>query len=174
VRPAGTAASSPPTPVGPITPVSTPSSPTSNAALAAGVPRPFDNDLRIGNPRSNPATGGWAGQGAATGGELSGAVLRRPEPAGTEPVSQRGPTPVSSGGPVSGSPATTYEQLQAQLAALGVLWQRQELNSETGEWKFSCLVPNRQNPKVRRMYEARARDYLATVRSVLEQIEKEQ
>jgi hypothetical protein len=139
--------------------------------LAAGVPRPFDNgnDLRISNPRSNPATGGWAGQGTATGGELSGALLRQPQPV-LEPVAQRSPAPVVGGG----SMEATYEQLQAQLAARGVVWQRQELNSETGEWKFSCLVPNRQNPKVRRMYEARAREYVAALRTVLEQLEKEQ
>jgi hypothetical protein len=151
-------------------------SPTSNAALAAGVPRPFDNsrDLRIGDPRTNPSTGGWVGQGTATGGELSGAVLRRPEPAAGDSVLPRGSAPVARVGPGGGSPGTTYEQLQSQLAAHGVVWQRQELNGETGEWKFSCLVPNRQNPKVRRMYEAKARDYATAIRSVLEQIEKEQ
>jgi hypothetical protein len=176
LRPAGPAArppaqtAGPPPAAGSLPPSSpAPFSPASNAALAAGAPRPSGtgNELRIGSP-----DGSWAGQGPAAAGEASGAVLRRPQPV-IEPVGQRSPA-AGAGPSESGAPLTTYEQAQAQLAARGVVWQRQERNADTGEWKFSCAIPNRQNPNLRRMYEARAADYLSAIRAVLEQIDREQ
>jgi hypothetical protein len=66
------------------------------------------------------------------------------------------------------------EQAWAQLKARGVLWQDLSMVAETGEWKFSCAIPNRQNPSIRRRYEATAGDSLAAIRAVLEQLDKDQ
>lgn len=89
---------------------------------------------------------------------------RPPEPV-FQPVSRASASPV----PASRS---TYEQIQAQLTARGVKWQRQETWGDTG-WKFSCSVPNKQNPFISRTYEAQAPTYLAAVQAVLEQIDRE-
>jgi hypothetical protein len=68
-----------------------------------------------------------------------------------------------------------YAQAQEMLRAHGVTWQRLETWGEGGEWKFSCSIPNPQNPSIRRNYEFRAPgEYgLAAIRAVLEQIERE-
>ncbi len=76
--------------------------------------------------------------------------------------------------PTGNSQVITYEQAQERLAARGVAWQRLETGGEQGEWKFSCSIPNRQNPNVSRTYEARACDFLTAIRAVLDQIDKEQ
>jgi hypothetical protein len=59
------------------------------------------------------------------------------------------------------------------LAARGIIWQRLETGAN-GEWKFTCSVPNRQNPRVRRTYEARGTDPVTAVRAALDQIDKDQ
>jgi hypothetical protein len=45
---------------------------------------------------------------------------------------------------------------------------------ENGEWQYSCSIPNRQNPRIRRTYKYTAADPSAAIRAVLEQLEKEQ
>jgi hypothetical protein len=42
----------------------------------------------------------------------------------------------------------------------------------TGEWQFSCSIPNRQNPNVNRQYRATAATELAAIQAVLDQIDK--
>lgn len=90
----------------------------------------------------------------------------------------RQPQPVAASGPVTapfnGPRNSSYEQAQAQLAARGVIWQRLESAGDTGEWKFSCSIPSRQNPNIRRTYEGRARDALGAIQAVLEQMDKDQ
>jgi hypothetical protein len=78
----------------------------------------------------------------------------------------RGVAPLGSGR------VSSFEQAQATLHAHGVKWQRLETWGEQ-EWKFSCSIPNRQNPYLSRTYEGRAADSLSAVRAVLEQIERE-
>ena len=55
-----------------------------------------------------------------------------------------------------------------------VVWQRLDTVSDNGGWKYSCSVPNRQNPNIRRTYEATAGDPVAAIRAVLDQLNQEQ
>ena len=73
---------------------------------------------------------------------------------------------------VNGGP--TFEQAEAQIKARGALWQRLDTVGDNGGWKYSCSVPNRQNPTIRRTYEATAGDPVAAVRAVLDQLNQEQ
>ncbi len=143
----------------------------STAALASGAFPQFDGgrELRIGAGREPNATttsgNTWRGSGAS-----GGVTLNRPEPLDAAPSgSAPGFTP--AGGT---SRPLTEEQAWAQVEARGATWQRLETWGEAGEWKFSCSVPNRQNPSVRRFYEARANDRLSAMRAVLEQMDREQ
>jgi hypothetical protein len=160
-------------------PLPAPSSSTSTAALAPGAFTPLDptHDLRIGaggGSATGAAGDAWHGRTGAPD-----VALRQPEPTngGATP---RAVLPVSASGPApapvttAAGSVTTFEQAQVLLKAHGVVWQRLETWGEGGEWKFSCSVPNRQNPNLRQNYEARAGDQLAAVRAVLEQIEREQ
>jgi len=142
---------------------------TSNAALAASTPATFDHnqDLHISNPsapdpdagRYNPAPGGT--------------VLHRPEPA-FEPPARHDSMLKQALGFTSASHGATYEQLKAQLEARGVTFRRLETWGEHGGVKFTCSIPNRQNPYISRTYEAQAQDDLAAIRAVIEQMDKEQ
>jgi hypothetical protein len=69
---------------------------------------------------------------------------------------------------------TTFEQAQALLRARGVTWQRLETGGTAGEWKFTCSVPNRQNPNIGQTYEGRANDQIAAIRAVLDKIDADQ
>jgi hypothetical protein len=173
------AATPPSTMLAPALPPAAPNSTLSPAALAAGAPRPIDSggDLRIGSPPSG-GNDGWAtgnnpasSIGQPVGG--SGALLRPPEPL-TQPPPRHELAPLSNPGSPRDNRFTIYEQAQEQMKARGVLWQRLEMVAETGEWKYSCSIPNRQNPSLRRTYEARASDSLAAIRAVLEQLDKDQ
>ena len=62
--------------------------------------------------------------------------------------------------------------VESQLRARGISWQKAQ-NVEGGV-RFSCIVPNRHNPEVTRMYEAIGPDWAAAVRAVLWKIEKDQ
>lgn len=139
-----------------------PNSLTSTAALAAGPSRSLDaaTELRIHDAPPGP------NHGAA-----GGAILNRPVPF---------PSTVAHANPVSPSPSfspssrvASYEQAQALLAARGVTWQRLETWGDKGEWKFTCSVPNKQNPFISRNYEAKSRDFLGAMQAVLEQMDKE-
>ena len=171
---AAAAATAPPGPVAALPPPAA-NSTLSTAALAAGAPRPSDAapDLRIGS--SGPSTGndGWgspSSTGQAAGG--SGALLRPPE-AITQPAPRQELATVSNPG-APRDRAITYEQAQEEMKKRGVLWQRLEMVAESGEWKYSCSIPNRQDPKLRRTYEARAADPVSAIRAVLEQLDKDQ
>ena len=146
----------------------------STAALASsGSPRQFDRDrdLRIADPRSNPANDGWAGQAVGPRGEGAAAVLRQPEPAG-EPAAQRSPAAVAAPNSSAANRFLDFDQAQAQLRARGVLWQRLETVNETSNWRFVCSVPSRQNPNKHRTYEATGRNYLSAVQAVVEEIDR--
>jgi hypothetical protein len=186
--PARPAAGRPPqAAAGPTPPLPAPSSSTSTAALAPGAFQPLDpnRDLRIGNgdaagagtKTASTGNNNWKGQGAQPG-----VTLNRPEPATPEtPPLRPEPKPevrgvAPSGGlTLAGGPRTmSYEQAESVLTAKGVTWQRLETWGDAGEWKFSCSIPNRNNPNIRRTYEARAHDSLGALRAVLDQIDKEQ
>lgn len=61
------------------------------------------------------------------------------------------------------------DPLQAQLKSKGVTWQRAE--NVAGGVKFTCIMPNPQNPQTSRAYEAIGPDYPAAVRAVLWEID---
>lgn len=181
LRPRAAAPSSVPAPAA-LAPPPAANSILSPAALAAAAPRPADNghDLRIGSS-GGAGSDGWERGGLAGKTESgvrptadgNGAVLRPPEPV-TESAPRRELATVSN--PVSAREdrGMTFEQARDAIAARGALWQRLETTGEKGEWKFSCSLPNRQNPRLRRTYEASANDPVAAIRAVLEQIDKEQ
>ena len=158
-----------------------------HAALAAGMSKPFDkdHDLRIGAPAPTAADG-WARQDAGPAGNGSGATLRGPVPlaeAGSQPDARQpalaAVPPQTAPGPATqpaaqGSRLASLDQLEAQVKARGALWHRLDKIGDTGEYKFSCSVPNRRKPGSRRTYEARAKDALVAVQAVLDQIDKDQ
>lgn len=154
-------------------PMPAPAAAASNAALASGTHRLLtdDNDLRIGPRPGGAPQDSWASTnpGGAQPNRNSGAVLRNPEPT-SEFTRDREPAPAAV--PVSREekPNSTYEQVQAELTARGVLWQKLDRIGEN-EWKFSCIVPNKRDPRLRRTYVAGANDSLAAMRAVLEQMD---
>jgi hypothetical protein len=171
-----------------VSPLPAPSGAIAPAALAAGVvPSPDsrgsiripDSPIPAVTPGPNPTAdaGGWRGQGTP-----ASVTLRTPEPTGDPGA--RGGAPPAAVPPAAGSPNVTpvavaagrgeYEQLQEMLAKRGVNWQRLETWGTGGEWKFTCSIPNAQNPSVSRMYEGTAggRNGLAAVQAVLEQIDR--
>ncbi len=139
--------------------------------------------LAIGGSRGT-ATGGWEKTGTGKedrfdllaskpkGATSGGFKLNPPQPV-VEPV-----PPLPRGGvtPVSTWPASAggldYDQLQAQLRARRVAWQRQETWSDG--FKFTCSVPHPENAEFNRVYEATARDYKSAIRAVIEQIDRDQ
>jgi hypothetical protein len=76
-------------------------------------------------------------------------------------------------GPPTPLRVASYEQAQALLSSHGVKWQWLEMRADTGEWRFICRVPSKQNPNINRTYEARGISHLAAVQAVLDQMERE-
>jgi len=189
----GTPAGSSSTPMSSLPPLP-PNTPGSSPAALASVPKNNGDDLRIPALQQGPATRDpWAG--VPQGGPPPSALLQAPQSGGAaapvQPVAGNvPPQPVSaqtpnanlsqpSPPPIASAPATSssedkFRQAQRELTARGVIGQRLEMTADTGEWKFSCYVPNRQNPKVHRAYGARAKDPLAAIQAVLEKIDQEQ
>ena len=102
-----------------------------------------------------------------------------PPAAGNQPTNNRpgltwpnvnlGSNPPPAAAPAAQNNAAPADQLQSQLKSRGVTWQRAE--NVAGGVKFSCIVPNPQNPQVSRAYEAIGPDYPAAVRAVLWEID---
>jgi len=204
LRPATVAVSTPPTPLPVLPlPTANATLSTAALAAGTPRLLDNNQDLRIGPPAGTVGNDGWAKQGLGNSNQESeirrmadstGATLRPPEPI-TEPPPKRDLVAVSNPGssrdspltpssPPSASPPTggqaggngvsTFEQAKDELKARGALWQQLVMVGETGEWKFSCAIPNRQNPRIRRTYEAKASDPIAAIRAVIEQLDKEQ
>ena len=95
----------------------------------------------------------------------------RPVASTAQPITAAAATtvPASAPGAVGES---TYEQLQQQLQARGVVWQQLKTSVEKGEWFFACAIPDPNSPGVQRHYEARAVGPfgLAAIRAVLSDI----
>jgi hypothetical protein len=184
--PKGEGAKAPPTKTSSnqVPPIPTASYGVSTANLAAGT-LPGSRNLAISDPQPAPNSG----PGALTAGtkDSANAVLSVPPPAvqavprdsspvvpatfdkgqppPPDPLLTQQPAPVSPPPPGQG-PA---DPLQGQLKAHGVTWQRAE--NVPGGVKFTCIVPNPQNPQVSRAYEAIGPDYPAAVRAVLWEID---
>jgi hypothetical protein len=170
-----------------VPPIPTATTGINTANLAAGT-LPGSRNLAISQPQSNAENG----PNSLTAGskENANAVLSRPEPV-VEPVprdninipvvpasnwdkSQQPPPPdpllTQQTNPANPPPGQQpADPLQGQLKARGVTWQRAE--NVAGGVKFSCIVPNPQNPQVSRAYEAIGPDYPAAVRAVLWEID---
>jgi hypothetical protein len=163
-------------------PLPAPSAVTSPAALTTGANPTLTSgqDLRI-----TPAPGTLGAptqQWNNTPAPSSGAVLNVPQPIqdpnrGSPPPLAAPPaspmTNVALTGGTLLSGGDVYQQLQDALAARGVTWQSLE-TIDTGEWRFICSVPNRQNPNIGRRYEARGRTGPDAMRAVLSKIDREQ
>jgi hypothetical protein len=161
----------------PLPPLAAPSSATSPAALARGAFQPLDPEhhLQIASGGSKPGNVTWRGQG--------GVVLNQPQSVPQTTPILIPPAPAApTGEPRSASPlvltggtrADSLEEALAQIDSRGATWSRLETWGDNGEWKFSCSIPVKQTPGIRRTYEARARDRLSAIRAVLQQIEQEQ
>jgi hypothetical protein len=139
------------TTVTPPLPATTPGSTAALASITARPPDPRTAAIRIGdNPQGGVAS-------ATT-------QLRPPEPVAR--LTSNVPAPPAA------PRVTSYEQAQTVLLGRGVLWQNL-MTGEQGEWKFSCSLPNRQDPSRNRTYEGRGPTYLAAVQAVLDQVEKD-
>ncbi|MCX7699475.1 MAG: hypothetical protein N2039_01225 [Gemmataceae bacterium] len=112
---------------------------------------------------SSTAASAWSGTESKTVPPTS-TIGTRPGLTPAEPVS------VMVGG---GPRIRTFEEAQQFLAARGVKWQDLQTTGE-GEWKFSCSIPNKNNPNSVRTYEARDRYGLHAIQKVIDQISRDQ
>lgn len=145
-------------------PLTAPSSLTSNAALAAGPAPTLDpgRDLRISDTPPRPSSPGGPNP------VPSGQPLETPTRATGRPEALL----TQTAGPGGGTRLLSFEHALTVLNSRGVRWQRLE-SSGPGDWKFTCSVPNRQNPSFSRTYEGRARDHLSAMQVVIDQMEKD-
>jgi hypothetical protein len=67
----------------------------------------------------------------------------------------------------------TYEQLQQQLQARGVTWQQLKTSGGSGEWAFSCAIPDPRERGVERNYVGKAAGAygLAAIKAALAEID---
>ncbi len=151
-----------------------PTSATSVAALAPGTMPQLDtgSDLRIASNNAlvsnNRNAPGWHEP-------TSGVSLSRPEPlreGGAAASAGITPGITLTGGAMPR--LQTLEQGLAWLEARGVRGARLEYVRASGEWRFTCSLPNKTNPELRRTHETQARDPLTAVQAVIERIESEQ
>jgi hypothetical protein len=157
----------------PLPPLPGPTTTASTAALASVNPRPLDGShVRIPDSASTPAAASGQGFGPS-GTQLQQPVTGALPAPGFAPVSRQGQT-VANPGAMAGSSNLSYEEAQARLTARGVNWQRLETWGDQGDWKFTCSIPNKQNPYISRTYEAEAHDPLSAIHGVLDQLEHDQ
>jgi hypothetical protein len=149
---------------------------SSTAAVAIGDPLSGGRQLSIGDG----SAGGWYGKNTQSAtltsnpGGNAGVIplLRRPEPVFGETTSGPGtPATRDQGATPHFTQAGDYKQLQAELKARRVSWQR--LESSPDGFRFTCAVPNPQSPEFQRVYEATARDAESAIQAVLNQIAKQ-
>jgi hypothetical protein len=78
--------------------------------------------------------------------------------------------------PAAGTTQDLYQQVMEKLRARGMTWMRLETTGESGWWKFSCTIADRQNPGIEQRYEATGNGEggLAAMRAVLEKIDHPQ
>jgi len=75
--------------------------------------------------------------------------------------------------PLGNASGASADALLTLLQARGVNWHRLETWGDNSEWKYSCSVPNANNPNIRRTYEARGRDPRSAMAAVLTQMDQE-
>jgi hypothetical protein len=159
-----------------------PAAPSASTASTAGVVPPLPATNPTGTPaaltrdtldpsRSSPRIGdsaapAWQGAGGAA------VALQAPQPAaGPGAPLQSKPAPEVQ--LTSNVSAPTYEQLRAQLRARGVAIIKITVDGTSGETSMSCFVPLKGDPTKQQRYDAtRARDEVAAMQALLEQIDK--
>jgi hypothetical protein len=154
-------------------PVSSTFDPKRNEAAAVAATTqssmPTVSDLGIRGPSSDlNATGSAAA--SAWSGQESKTVAPASASSGRPSLTPGQPTAVTVGG---GPRVRSFEEAQQFLAAHGVKWQDLQTTGE-GEWKFSCSIPNKNNPNSVRTYEARDRYGLNAIQKVIDQISRDQ
>lgn len=171
-------------------PIPIPISSTSPAALASSTPRTQigGNDLRIASPRTSPNRDGWNTQPAlaadtnpnptiyanatmppAATASITPLRAQDSTPPRAEPLPMVSPVSL----PIGPKQEPTLDQLYAQLNARGMLFQKLDSNTDNTEWTFTCIVPRKSDPNVRRTYTGRASSSVGAVRVVLDQIDKD-
>jgi hypothetical protein len=154
-------------------PLPAPNPGTSTAALA-GMSKPGERELRISNPSDEAGNDrNRAGPGAA--GDGAGAKLLTPQPL-TEPAPREPDgvhTPVGMRSLTVSNTEDALGRALAQVLAREPLWLQWRRLGDTGEWEFSCSVPNRQERNKQRTYKAKAVEKLDAVQAVLRQIDEQ-
>lgn len=140
------------------------------AVLASANPRAEGvsglgiRDGRAPEPDRSVQNTAWTGTESRGGpAPAAGAKL------GAAPPSNGGAAPVTAGG----VRVRTFEEAQQFLKARGVRWQELQTTGEN-EWKFSCSIPNRNNPSSVRNYEARDGYGLLAMQKVIDQISRDE
>jgi hypothetical protein len=148
-QPTGTAA---------LPPIPPPSSTTSTAVLTGGGVQgnlvPDGRDLRIG----------------------SGApVAGTPTPGDAAKLSDpwEHSRPASSGVALTGATgnADAVQSLLDELKKRNVAWVKMEMQADSGQWKFSCSIPNAKNPNYRSLVEAKATNLPEAMRLAIDKID---
>jgi hypothetical protein len=146
-------------------------------ALASGNLTPPDPnaDLRIPNAGS-----GLASRVQAQGG--TGIILSGPQPLDDGQGRARAVTPVpvpavqgGGGGFVPASSTaqnTAQADLEARVRGAGATWTRLDSWVDKGQYKYTCRIPDRQNPQNLKVFEATASDPIAAMQVVLDQIQR--
>jgi hypothetical protein len=167
-KPATATASGPAANTTPLPPLPPPGPSSSLASLTTGGNTAPENDRTARAPAVTPVPDNGAWRGSAT--------LHGPQPA-DDPGGRI--TPVGATGspaampPAGGVSRDSYQQVMDKLKARGMTWMRLETTGESGSWKFSCTVADKQNPGIEQRYEAAApgEGGLAAMRAVLDKID---
>lgn len=161
------------------TPPLSSANPTSNAALAAGAFQPLSggSELSIGGggpsavrlqaPTFTPAN---APPPPVQPLAPTAPIAVVTAPAESSPAAPAQPTFRSS---PTGGRVMSIDQAQVVLERHNVRWQRID-RTPAGEWKFSCSIPDRQDPSKSRTYVAEAATQLGAYQAALERIAREQ
>lgn len=147
----------------------------SPAVLATGSYPPLagGQDLRIGQP---PATGGnrVLPRNQTPPGVI--AVVTADPDFGKPREAVPGVTPLDDSGrgpaPPPGSAVGGLESALQSVAAMNPKWHKLE-NAGSGVWRFTCSIPDRQEPSKSRNYEAEGATALAAVQNVLDRANRD-
>lgn len=141
---------------------------TTNAEIAAGAVPKLDKERDLRIPGDKDPTDSWRDN-------TSGVSLGTPGPAraggSLPPVPTVGGfTP--AGGPTGGAITSVDQGLHA-LERYGVKGFRLEQQRETGQWRCTCSIPNKDKPTFKQTYDTTAADPLSALRAVVDQVERD-
>lgn len=175
-----------------------PNQTTSIAALASTSVSPTNerDELRIGSTKTGNQSGAW-GKSAGNA-PKSAAVLQQPDTSAPAPAPiPPAPALLTKGTPRESQaeadippppplpsqakapqkefvPPATVDAALARLDAKGMLWKKQDQNTD-GEWRFQCGIPLKNAGQFRvRTYAGSAKDLLSAMQAVVEQVERDQ